>query len=132
MVVYFFTSFFSEYINCTKGFHCDISIYAYNMYFDQIHPLYSSFLFPLLSFWYSVNVDEDKFPEAWLPWQVHINKFVMPVPDLPGSHLALPPESPLCVSTNPSGTHWCLCCSSQICYHSFFNQPINSSQVWRR
>jgi hypothetical protein len=30
------------YINCTKGFHCGISVFMQNMYFYKIQPHYSS------------------------------------------------------------------------------------------
>jgi hypothetical protein len=44
-IVYFKKTLLLVYINYTKVFHCDISIYAYNILLsDQIHPLYLLFL----------------------------------------------------------------------------------------
>jgi hypothetical protein len=38
-----FFLFLLVYINCTKEFHCDISIHVYNGYFDQIHSVTLSY-----------------------------------------------------------------------------------------
>jgi hypothetical protein len=44
-LLFFFSFFLLACITCTKGFHCDISIYAYN-YFDHIHPSITLYFTP--------------------------------------------------------------------------------------